>query len=166
MMSLTCKRANSRPRDVTDEMATRAAIKVAEGLLKSGANFDEHDTAEDIADDIVKATRFNRHVDGYNIARDLERLCYWSPDAEMVKVLDTFGWRCRDEMAAALKVWAAENPMERTFPDGVRVTTPHGQGIIHGVSDYTPFSYLVKTDKERKGLLIVAFEDVTAVEAD
>src|SRR5258708_5274286 len=69
-LPLMCQPPNKRPTVITEAMAQVAADKIAAELL---AHEPELGPANEVAADIVKVAGRNLHMDGYEIARDLER---------------------------------------------------------------------------------------------
>jgi hypothetical protein len=138
-------------------MATRAAQAVVGELGKRG-DLPYPEGANAVAD-IVRVSRNDRNFpDGYEMARDLEKHHYWSPDSDVVEKLDRFGIYCADELDRAVKEWVAANPMEPPFAVGAAVTTAHGPGIIEKIHEHRPGAYVIKVGTRS---LIIAFEDVT-----
>ncbi len=156
-----CQIPNKRPIQVTDAMAHEAALELAAELIKGGG-FDETNTPEELAGDIVKASRWNRHLDGYELARALENEFYWSPDASMVEDLDSFAVRCDRRLEVAEKLWASENPMEPPLPLGTQVKHHWGIGTIADISKYKPFTYNVTIPDKPSAFALVKFEDAKA----
>lgn len=154
---LVCATPNKRPRTATEAMMRAVALRVADDMIATGA-FEKKDR-EGIADDIVKVTSRWCERDGYALARELENRCGWSPDTQMVTDLDGYWMGCDDEVRAAEKSWALENPMEPPLPIGADVDVKGQRGEIKEVSKYTPSAYHVQLPDER-GLRIVCFEDV------
>lgn len=157
-----CPTPNKRPTQVTDAMAREAALELAVELIKGGG-FEKTDIPEELADDIMKASDWNRHMDGYELARELENKCYWSPDASMVEDLDSFSSRCDRRLEAAEKTWATENPMEPPFPVGTQVKHHWGAGVIAAISKYRPFTYNVTIPDKPSAFALVKFEDAEPI---
>jgi hypothetical protein len=157
-LALTCVKTNQRPRHPTDEMRRRAALKIAKDLG------DDFGSADEVADNIVAATRYLYDADGYQIARELERSQHWDCDMDTAEKLDKFSMLCNDELRTAQRQWAADNPMEPPFPMGATVKTPsQGVGTIIGICEYSVFSYRVRTPELKENAAwIIAFEDVSA----
>ena len=152
-LSLTCAKPNKRPRRITDAMAREAARAIVDNLP------DDIGDGDEAVEDILWVTRHNRQMDGYEIARDLERYKHWSCDMGIAETLDGFLSACCHELDAAVMQWANENPMEPPVAAGVLVQTPRGEGTIEEVSPYPPLSYLVLVAGHS---LLIPFEDVTA----
>lgn len=154
-LPLMCQPPNKRPTVITEAMAQVAADKIAAELL---AHEPELGPANEVAADIVKVAGRNLHMDGYEIARDLERYKHWLPDFGMAEILDQYGSLCSAALREAEKRWGAENPMVPPYPIGTIVTTRHGAGPIECIDEYGVHSYIVLVDGRH---LIIAFEDVT-----
>jgi hypothetical protein len=160
-LTLMCATPNKRPRRVTDEMALTAALEVAEELMR---HHNVNGPAEEIAEQILDVTRYDRLADGYEIGRDLERRYCWDMSRDLVEALDSFSSYCSNELDRAVKKWGEENPMEPPFPLGTKVETRRdGIGVLAEISKYSPATYLVKVARIENGLLNVAFEDAKPV---
>lgn len=151
-----------RPRNPTREMQAIAAKKIADELIKWG-DFEEDDYAG-IIDDILKVGPRCHHQNGYELAKALDTRCGWSPDASVVEVLDGFWSFCHDEVRAAEKQWALENPMVAPFTVGTTVDTGgHGVGKIEAISSHTPAAYEIAIPGQ-SGRLIICFENTKLAE--
>lgn len=156
-MTMTCPSPNKRPIAVTDEMASIAADKVADDLVKyHGMNEDERAV---IIADLLQATDCDRHADGYRIARHLDYRCLWTITSALVGALDAFSSYCDGELREAEKQWGIENPMEPPLPLGSTIVTRKGNGILDHISEYSPATYGVKVPSITNGFLLVRFED-------
>ncbi len=157
--TLMCPTPNKRPIHVTDAMAHEAALELAAELIK-GAGSDN--TLDELAGDIIKASRWNRYMDGYELARTLETQCGWSPDASMVEDLDLFARLCDQRLAAAERLWASENPMDPPLPVGTQVKHQWGTGVIADISKYKPYTYNVTIADKPSAFALVTFEEARA----
>ena len=99
----------------------------------------------------------NRHMDGYDLAKELEQACGWLPTAQDVEVLDGFGSALRAAHRKACITWARENNIQPPLPVGTMTTL----GEITGIYAYDGACYEVRvtgdTDPTRRR--IVRFED-------
>jgi len=106
-----------------------------------------------------------RHpMDGYQIARELDRRLGWDLAMPDLEELDTMSCMVSELQRSAEKQWAEENYIQPPLPIGTATT----KGVIEGVSDYMAAYYLVKeAGCMQKGRhLLVRFEDaVTAQQA-
>lgn len=134
---------SERPRRLTVEMRDRVARKVADALEARGLT----DSAVEAASDI--AMHGDLHKDGYEIARDLERYCYWDCSLEIAEELNSFGDHAMGEIEAAEKAWfEADNPSP-PLPIGARIKLRNGDaGEITGIYEYGTAKYLVKVDDD------------------
>ena len=154
-LPLVCAMPNKRPRVATEAMRRDAAESVVADISGDIGNKSE------AVDDILAVTRRNQHMDGYQIARELERCKHWDCDMEIAEALDGFASACSMAVYEAQKKWAAENPIEPPFPVGTTVKTPHGVGAIDRVYEHGPHQYVVPL----KGMmLVINFEDVSVVD--
>ncbi len=116
---------------------------------------------QDMADDLAN-TNPSLHACGYELAKELDNRCGWSPSAQDVEVLDGFGQYLREELQKAVQAWADATPIEPPLPIG----TMTDKGEITGIYEYEPACYLVKkpNDPIQDRRYIVKFEDACAVE--
>lgn len=136
-----------RPK-VTQEMITQAAQKLA---AENGLD------AEQVAD---VAKHWRNHMNGYQLAKDLENYCGWDISVEDVDALDCIGSEVRELHRQACISWAKEHGIQPPLPIGAMTT----RGEITGVSQYDVACYLIRehgeTNESRR--LVVRFEDARA----
>lgn len=127
---------------ITKEMVIEAAAKIAENL---GGD------AETIA-------RNYRHpMDGYQLARELDRNEYWDLSMSDVEELDNLSAVVASLLTAAEKKWFSENDIQPPLPIGSTIR----EGVIDGIYQYAPARYLVKESgcSQDGRFLIVKFEN-------
>ena len=99
----------------------------------------------------------NAYMDGYELAKDLDSMCGWSPTAQDVETLDNFGCDLREEYRQVCIAWARVNNVQPPIPVGT-ITT---QGEITGIYAHDGACYEIRkpgdTDPTRR--YIVRFED-------
>ena len=139
----------NRPK-VTKEMILEAALAVSANI-----DFFTEEDAEVIA-------RHYRHpMDGYQLARELDRR--EGMDFTMIEVqeLDNMSTVVSSLHKQAEKRWVAENDIKPQFPVGIRIK----QGVIDSVCKYSAAKYIVKEDGcTRPGrFLLIPFEDAVPV---
>jgi len=140
-----------RPR-VTDDMILEAAKQVAARL---------DGNAEDIAQ------QYRHPMDGYELAKELERWCSWDVQRSDIDELDSMEYLVRDLHEKAEKQWVAENGITPALAIGAKIK----RGTICGVDDHRAAYYLVKENgctQEGRYLLLkfeVAEADVDAIDA-
>ena len=134
---------------VTDAMRLEAAIIVAEKL-------GEPDTAD------VIAKNYRHPMDGYELARELDRNEYWDLTMSDVEELDCMSSIVSRLLNDAEKKWFAENDIQPPLPIGTRIM----EGVIDSVCDYKAATYRVKENGcEQQGrFLLIPFERAVAVE--
>ena len=110
----------------------------------------------DQAADLARVCR-SENMDGYELAKELERVCYWMPNAQDVETLDNFGCDLREAHREACAAWARDNNVQPPLPIGTMTT----RGEITGISKYSPASYEIRKpgDTEPTRRYIVRFED-------
>lgn len=116
---------------------------------------------EDQADDLARVCR-HAHMDGYELAKELDTICGWSPTAQDVETLDNFGHEVREAHRQACIAWARENDVQPPLPIGTMTT----RGEITGISEYDGATYLVREPggKEPTRRLLIRFEDARIAE--
>lgn len=134
---------------VTDEMKLEAAKQVAENLND--------------ADPQTIADHWRSYMDGYALARELDRYCGWDFTMQEVEELDSMGSIVDGLLREAEKKWAEETKPEPPLPIGAATT----KGEITGISNYSAAAYEVKpfgqVDEEcGNRRLIIRFEDAVA----
>lgn len=141
---------------VTQEMVVKAALKF----------YPDQDAAESIAE------VYEHHMDGYELAKELERSQLWDCNRQDVDELDNVAWEVHKLLREAEQQWANENDVQPSLPVGSRVSLPrHGAGEITGVSgDHSPACYLVKPDGQDDASngsrrYVIKFEDARPAES-
>ena len=124
-----------------------AAEKVATGL-GDGAD------AETIADN------YRPYMNGYELARQLDRCCGWDFTMAEVEALDEMTGIVMQLLHDAEKTWAAEYNIQPKLPIGTVIK----QGVIAGVCEHSAAKYRVKEHGcDQKGrYLLINFEDAEA----
>ena len=107
------------------------------------------------------ADAFERRMDGYELARELDRRYGWDLTMRDVEELDEMDGLVQRQLVAAEKAWVAEHAVAPTLPVGTRIK----QGVIAGVSEHSAARYKVKEDGDTDAsrFLLVRFEDAIAV---
>lgn len=150
---------NPRP-TVTQEMKLEAAR-----LLVAAVGW-----PADHADDI--ASQFNGSMDGYELAKELERWCSWDVPRDMMEELDGMQHHVDRLLAAAERKWFEENDIQPPHPIGTRIRDRRWkEGEVGRIDEIYPHGvarYLVKPDgqdDEASGIrrLIIKFEDAEVV---
>ena len=133
---------------ITREMILEAAAQVAKHLNDGDP--------ETIAD------HYTHPMDGYQLARELERWASWDITMRDAEELDSMSSIVGRLHQAAEKQWALENNIQPPLPVGTRIQ----RGVIEGVSEHMAARYLVKEDgcTQAGRFLLVRFEDARAVE--
>lgn len=91
------------------------------------------DTSEinDIRGDLATVLEFHGD-DGYQICRDLEQSCGWSPDSELVDVCDRWSFILMKQHHHAIRAWVQECNHQPAHACGVRVRAAWGGAEIEG----------------------------------
>ena len=90
-----------------------------------------------VRSDLYKAIENCLNDDGYEIAKELERVYY--PDAELVELLDGVGYLKYDGLKEIESLWIKENKLTSPFAIGDKVThkSPHVTIRYKGVGEVT-----------------------------
>lgn len=142
--------STSRPK-VSKDMIREAARPVAESI-------------DGDLDSIVG--QYTHSMDGYELARELERYCGWEVSRSHMEELDDIVDRVNALLLEAEKKWVKEHSIRPPHPIGAITVL----GEITSVPDRYPACYLVKelgqVDSEcGNRRQVVRFEDVILVEA-
>jgi hypothetical protein len=121
---------------------------------------------DDCRDDL-RSVLDHSTIDGYEAARELESRHGWSPDAQLVEILDGWHFHCYRAQQVALKRWVADYDIKPQYELGTRVRGKHGRDMITGVIakiyDETGV-YVVRRDTDAEGCgAHVNFEDAEAL---
>lgn len=133
-----------RPK-VTQQMIEQAAKRLA-----ADNGWDDDQAAE------VAAVYLN-HMDGYELAKELERRYVWTITVDDVEALDGMAHEVRAIHREACIAWAKENDIQPPLPVGAATT----QGEITGIYEHDAACYLVREPGEQNDgrRLVVRFED-------
>lgn len=145
--------------------------KLAERILSEFSGFS---LSEDKAEDI--ASEFSYPMDGYELAKVLEKWCSWDVSRDAMEALDEID-SIYSKLAEELeKEWVDTNAIQPPFPVGTMVEfTQHltlSIGKITEVYSHGAAKYCIKPkgqddEKENHRRFIVRFEDVSlAAEVD
>lgn len=111
----------------------------------------------DGADAETIAQYYCRGMDGFQLAKELDKSAYWDTTRDDMETLDEVDYLIDKAEKAAIKEWAATYDPQPPFPIGTRIE----QGVITGIYDYDPATYRVKengcTNDTRS--LIIKFEN-------
>ena len=132
--------------EVTEEMIRHAATEVAQKL-------------DGDVDSIVEVYR--HPMDGYELAKRLERESYWDISRDEMETLDEVEMSVSAAQRKAEREWFESNDIQPPFPVGTRIR----EGVITGIYDHMPAYYKVKedgcTDPNRSRL--IKYEDAESV---
>lgn len=112
------------------------------------------------ADAATIAQYYRVGMDGYELAKELDKYAYWDTSREDMEALDEVDFIVDRLVSQAIKDWAATNDIQPPLPVGTRIK----EGVITGIYDYSPATYRVKengcTNDSRSRL--IRFEDAVA----
>ena len=134
-----------RPKITPELVATTAATFCAR------EGWDEEQAA-----DLVLVCR-SGNMDGYELAKELDRVCSWSPTAQDVETLDNFSSEVREARRQACIAWARDNNIQPPLPVGAMTTLGEITGIYAHDGAYYEVRMHGETDPTRRRL--VRFED-------
>lgn len=160
-----------RPTRLTDEMRLAAALETAKEVKRDCFDLREEDTNE-LAVQIASQAR-HAHMDGYELAKQLDSRCGWSPDTVMVEALDNWSSNARRELEKAQKAWRDETNPQPAFNVGDRVKTNRGKtGVVTDTNyQYGIAQYLMKEDGDEMAdgpsqrRTVINYEDAQAADA-
>lgn len=117
------------------------------------------------ADAATIAQHYSYPMDGYELARELEKYAYWDVDRDMMEKLDEMEAIVDRKLKAAEERWAEENDIQPELPNGTRVQCKVRRqfGFIDGVSEYGVARYLVRDENQPESdtsRWVIKFEDV------
>ena len=110
----------------------------------------------DQAKDLARVCR-HAHMDGYELAKELDNVCGWMPTAQDVETLDNFGCDVREAHRQACIAWALGNNIQPPLPVGTMTTLGEITGIY--AHDGACYEILRTGDTDPTRRRIVRFED-------
>lgn len=133
-----------RPK-ITKEMVLDAAKEIAEKLDGDAETIAEH---------------YRHPMDGYELARELDRYAGWDFTMQDVEELDCLSSIVSELHRKAEKKWVEESDIQPPLPVGTRIK----QGVIDSVCDHSAARYRVKEDgcTQDDRFLLIRFEDAKA----
>ena len=133
-----------RPK-ITKEMVFEAANEIAAKLDGDAETIAKH---------------YRHPMDGYELARELDRYAGWDLTMPDVEELDCMSSIVSDLHRKAEKKWVDENDIQPPLPVGTRIT----QGVIDSVCDQSAARYRVKENgcTQAGRFLLIRFEDAVA----
>jgi hypothetical protein len=109
----------------TKEMILAAATTVADNMEADAATIAEH---------------YQIGMDGYELAKALNKYAFLDISREDMEALDEVNYLVEDAVRKAEKTWFVDNDIQPPLPIGAQIM----EGLITGVSDDCPATYLVK----------------------
>jgi len=106
------------------------------------------------------AQHYRRHMDGFELAKELDKYAYWNTTRDDMEALDEIDYLVDRAEELAVKAWAEEFNPQPPLPIGTRVK----QGVITRIYEHSPATYCIKEDgctNDTRSLLI-KFEDAVA----
>lgn len=106
------------------------------------------------------AQHYRRHMDGFELAKKLDKYASWDTTRDDMEALDEIDYLVDRAEELAVKAWAEEFKPEPPLPIGTRVK----QGVITRIYEHSPATYCIKEDgctNDTRSLLI-KFEDAVA----
>lgn len=124
---------------------------------------------EGLAEDIAK--HYERHMDGYELAKVLDRWEYWDTSRDDADRLDSIVESVERRLREAEAAWEQAYNIQPPYPVGTKVKIPrHGVGEITGIaSKHYPACYLVKPEGQDDAATgerryIIKFEEAVLAE--
>lgn len=141
METSTPKRPHSRDPNILEA----AAARMVEGVREKFDGLSD----EEIAKGLTQAMLWGMSLDGYDIARRLEKEHLCEPDAEMVEMLDCAYGYVFQEHREAVKRWVTANSITLKRQVGDRITYRDQVGVI-GEIDPELAMYLFRPDGDTR----------------
>lgn len=135
----------------TKEMILAAAQVVAEKIEADADTIAEH---------------YRPGMDGYELAKELDKWACWDTSREDMEALDEVDWLVEKAVTDAEKAWVEEHNIQPPVPVGTRVRCDvrNEVGTITDIYEYRVASYLIKPDGQddaASGRWVCRFECVT-----
>jgi hypothetical protein len=156
-----------RPKYHDEDVLKCAAELLTEEVVGWSNGQEPH---EQVLADLIEALSFGK-TDGYELANKLQRKG-WTPDAQLVEILDTADYRRSQAHKEAVMAWVKAHDLKLQLQMGAVVSIEHDgkmyQGEIvnlnHEVAQYTVFVKELGHVRSGMGIhgLIFGFEDVVA----
>jgi hypothetical protein len=152
-----------RPNYKSEEVLKPAALNLATKVMLWPPVLEEKEkhSLEDLADDLEAAIKDSD--DGYDIAKKLDEMG-WSPDADLVEILEETACCKRHAWLDACRTWVQEKKLKPLTP-GLRVVWEgrgeYGSGVVV-TSSLTGHSKVEFTNKDTKvvRIFVVAWEEL------
>jgi hypothetical protein len=135
-----------RPRSATPEICREVAAQLHAALMRRAGLSYYSEPEEGIADIAFVLLRHD-NSDGYQLARFLETSRSWVCDFQIAEVLEEASALLNDGVMAAQRAWAEKNlspPLAIGTP--IRLIESQETGVITGLCEDSPATYLVKID--------------------
>lgn len=134
----------NRPK-ITQDMIADAALQISAKVDGDADTIAEH---------------YTHPMDGYELARELDRYAGWDLTMHDVEELDCMSSIVSGLHRKAEKKWAVENDVQPPLPIGTRIK----EGVIDSVCDHSAARYRVKENGCTKDgrFLLIRFEDAVA----
>jgi hypothetical protein len=154
-----------RPHSQDRRIRERAADLLMPEIIRWLGDDWREEQSDEYRKDLIDALNCS-DADGYALAVHLERHSHWSPNAELVEILDSFPvWNAEQE---AVKEWVAANQVKPKLGVGSFVKYGNVTGVIVAIHSETA-EYVVQTDawlanhpdqQGKCGGYVLAFEKV------
>ena len=70
--------------------------------------YTKDNSPEEVASDLTKMLENTSELDGYHCARELEQICCWTVDMELVEILDGASWHIYEEKRRLTELWVRD----------------------------------------------------------
>ena len=120
----------SDPR-VREETISRILPAVISWLAEVGDEPKTPEGKDDLKKELLKAFGYHSLVDGYHLAKNLERQSCWDPDSDLVDILESAASYEWDSLQAIVKDWVTESGITPAHKIGDQLTvkfTGFGRG--------------------------------------
>lgn len=142
--------------EVTEDMIRQAAASVMPSL-----NPRDDDEKERMIEDIVK--HYSHPMDGYELARDLDKWESWDCNRDEMETLDGVESIVSTLLEDAEKSWFEQHDIQPPLPIGTAIQ----RGVIKGINEHSVATYNIQETGciDPNCSLLIKFEDAVEVEA-
>lgn len=163
---------NLTPRPVprSEEILTKAVASIKDQIInwfESNTDAVAEEAEKDIENELLDVVRHNIDFDGYQLARELDEKYMWSADADLVDVLNNFGFHVDKCWRAAVEKWLEENKIKPALSVGSSVQLNQKGEVVSGkIVNIFPEtgSYVIQIDGQTYGRpqsgLVIPYENV------
>lgn len=142
---------DERPKNLTDEQKDKLAVKIGKKICEW---CNKETSLELCIEDTKEILSFNYNDNGFDLAKAYEDKGY-SPDAELVYILEDIPYIRYEILNKAIEKWVIEDKIEPEFEIGTICNVKYGAKLLEGVIvDYNKKLAQYKVVIESEGMTI------------